>query len=84
MVTEQSFCSRFKIYDLLISILAFVFKLFHTPVEIFHSQGIFPKSNNYLAIKEIFYKKCFTLSRKCYINNEILHSQGNLPRQVFT
>ena len=49
----------------------------------FYSQAIFLQSNNYLAIKEIFYKKCFTLSRKCYINNEILYSQGNLPRKAF-
>ena len=70
---ELSFYSTFKTYVLIVSTLAFAFKIirpiifqqsrkkvfynFSTITELFHSQGTFPLSRNFSTVKELFHSK---------------------------
>ena len=65
---ELSFCSRFKISVLIVSTLAFVFKIIRSIIfsavkkVSLHSQGTFLQSRNFSTVKKL------------------LHSQGNFPQ----
>ena len=72
--TELSFYSIFKIYVLIVSTLAFVFKII-TPIIFSAVKKVsFPQSRKFSTIKEIFQSIKFSTIK------EIFHSQENFPQ----
>ena len=91
--SELSFCSRLKIYVLMFSKLAFVFKIirpiiffcsqeskFSTAMGIFHDQGIFPQSKKTLLDQGIFTQSRKFSTNQFYLSKEIFHKQGSFPQ----
>ena len=76
--SELSFCSGFKIYVLMVSTSAFVFK-FNRPVIFSATKQLrFPQSKKILPIKEVLHSQGnFPQSRKYSAIKNIFHSQGN-------
>ena len=64
-VSEQSFCSRFKIYVLMNSMFVFAFLIIRPIIFSAIEKENFPQSRSFSTIKEIFHsKRIFPKSRK--------------------
>ena len=76
---ELLFCSRFKIYVLMVSSLAFGFKIIR---RIFSAakKVIFPQSKNFSTVKDIFHNQgTFPQPRSFSIVKELFRIQGTSP-----
>ena len=82
--SELSFCSRFKMYVLMVSMLPFavkIIRLITSPAVkkvSFHNQGIFPQSRNFSTIKDLFH------NQGTFPVVKIFHGQGNFQQKQFT
>ena len=71
-VSEQSFCSRFKIYVSMNSMFVFAFLIIRPIIFPAIEKENFPQSMKFFAVKEFFH------------NQEIFHSQGTfLQSKIF-
>ena len=84
---ELSFCSRFKISVLIVSTLAFVFKIIRSIIfsavkkVSLHSQGTFLQSRNFSIVKKLLHSQGnFPQSRKFSTIREVFHSCGNFSQ----
>ena len=89
--SELSFCSRLKIYVLIISTLAFVFKIIFSAVKkaIFPQSRMFPSSRNFATVMEsfldqgIFPQTSFTWSRVFSTNKGIFQSRKLSSKRIY-
>ena len=83
----QSFCSRFKIYVLMVSKLGFAFKIIRHIIFLTVKKVSFPQSRNVSTVKEIFHNQgTFPKSRNIstikhfFTIKELFYSRGNFPQ----
>ena len=81
--TELSFCSRFKIYVLIISMFVFAFKVIRPIIFSAAKKVTFPLSRNFSTVNEFFHSqgifpqaRTFSQSRVISTIEEIFPSQG--------
>ena len=73
--SELSFCSKFKIYFLMVPNLELAFKIIRPIIFPAIKKISFPQSRNFSTIKEIFHSQgTFPKSKKLF------HSQGTFPQ----
>ena len=83
--SELSFCSRFKMYVLMVSILPFAVKIIRLITSPAVKKVSFPQSKNFSPVKKLFHNKGpFPQSRNFFTVVEIFHSQGNFKQKQFT
>ena len=94
---ELSFCSRFKIYVLVVSTLAFAFKIIRPIIFSAVKKVSFPQSRKFCAVKELFHSQGnFPQFKEIFHNQRILplswkfstikrffHSRGNFLQTKF-
>ena len=78
--SELSFCSRFKMYVLMVSILPFAVKIIRLITSPAVKKVSFPQSRNFSPVKKLFHNKGpFPQSRNFFTVVEIFHNQGTFP-----
>ena len=85
--SKLRFCSSFKIYVLMVSTLAFVFKIIRPIIFSAVKKVSFPRSRNFSIVKEFFHSqgifsqsRNFPQSRNFSTVKEFFHSQVNFPQ----
>ena len=76
ITSELSFCSRFKLYLFMISILAFVFKIFRSIIFSAVKKVSFSQSLKFSTDKELFSRNFSTVK-------ELFHSQETFLQSNF-
>ena len=80
---ELTFCSRFKIYVLIVLTLTFVFKIIR-PIIVFAFRKLsLPQSRKFSTVKQIFPSQAnFAQSKKFFTVKKIFQSQGNFSQSM--
>ena len=80
---ELTFCSRFKVYVLIVLTLTFVFKIIR-PIIVFAFRKLsLPQSRKFSTVKQIFPSQAnFAQSKKFFTVKKIFQSQGNFSQSM--